>query len=275
MSAPTSPAAARLASDGSTQWLPLNYLIVDPAVQRPLDETRAETMASNLDLSLLGIITVSKRGDGSYHVVDGQHRVHALRVAGFGADQIECRVYEGLDRAKEAALFHGLNTFAKPHVFDLFLVRVVEGDPVACGIDRILMEFGWKLARGTADGSFAAVQAAERVYTGSGTTQKELGPLNLRSTIGTITEAWGHKVTNGNGIVVGGLGLFFARYGADIDNAALVRRLARFPGGADNFVGKARGLREFRGGTLPRCVGEVTTDLYNKGRTSRRLEDWR
>lgn len=266
----------RLKADASvTKWIPLNELSVDSTVQRPLDETRAERMAEALDLSLLGVIEVSARGNGSHHVMDGQHRVTALRLAGYHSELVECKVHNGLGESDEAARFIGLNTFRSPRAFDRFKVRIKAGDPVAVGVDRILMEFGWKLVAGSTDGCFTAVQAAERVYSGFGTSDKELGPENLRSALGVITEAWGRSPINANGHMVAGLGLFFARYGAQIDKPALVKRLAQYPGGADNYLGKARGIRDFRGGTLARCIAELTTDLYNKRRSSGQIESWR
>lgn len=265
----------RLKADASTTaWLPLNELIVDTTIQRPLDERRVERMAEALDLSLLGVIEVSARAQG-YHILDGQHRVAALRQAGFHTELVECKVHNGLDQAQEARRFNGLNTFTSPRPFDRFKVRVKAQDPVAVGVDRILMEFGWRLMAGDSDGCFSAVVAAERVYTGHGLTEKERGPENLRAALGTVTEAWGRKPINANGFIIGGLGLFFGRYGSEVDKPALVKRLAQFPGGADNYIGKARGIRDFRGGTMPRCIAELTTDLYNKRRSSGSLEVWR
>lgn len=270
------PTRNRLKADASTtSWLPLNQLFVEPSIQRPFDERRAERLAEVLDLALIGVIEVSARANGSYHILDGQHRVGALRIAGFNSELVECKIHNGLTEAEEAARFHGLNTFTKPQAFDMFKVRVKAGDPVAVGVDTILMQFGWRLMSGTQDGCFSAVQAAERVYMGTGTANKETGPTNLANALGTLTEAWGRSVSTANGFLVGGLGLFFARYGSEVDKPALVKRLAQFPGGADNYIGKARGIRDFRGGTLPRCVAELTTDLYNKRRSSGQLESWR
>ena len=251
-------------------------IVVDITVQRPLDEARAARIAENIDARKIGVPVVSRRKDGTYHVIDGQHRIVALRLAGYGDEEIECKVYESLSLAEEAAMFVGLNDFKKPQAFDTFLVRRVAGDPVALGVDAILMEFGWHLAIGSSNGSFAAVTAAERIFTGYGTTVKESGPDNFRAVMGVITEAWGRKTSGANGMLIQGLGLFFARYGGAVDKPALIKRLAQYPGGADNYLGKARGIREFRGGTLPRCVAELTTDLYNKKRSGAgRLEDWR
>jgi hypothetical protein len=271
----TAPTRRLSADDSTTIWLPLSALSVDPVLQRPLDEARAERLSTVFDLALLGVIEVSARDNGAYHVLDGQHRVAALRLLGFHNELIECKVHNNLDDAAEAARFVGLNTFTKPRAFDRFKVRIKAGDPAAVGVDVILMEFGWKLLAGNIDGCFTAVVAAERVYTGYGTTDKERGPKNLADTLGTLTEAWGHDPSAATGHLVSGLGLFFARHGELVDKPSLVKRLAQFAGGPDNYTGKARGMRDYRGGTLARCVAELTTDLYNKRRSTGQLEAWR
>ncbi len=269
-------AAHRLEADSSTTaWLPLNQLIVDSTIQRPLDENRAQKMADVLDLSLLGVVEVSERPNGTLHIMDGQHRVAALRLAGFHNETVECKVHHGLTKAQEAARFNGLNTFKAPRAFDRFKVRIQEGDSVALGVDRILMEHGWRLMTGHIDGGFTAVQAAERVYTGFGTANKETGPQNFANALGTVTQAWGRGPMAANGFIISGLGLFFARYGDQIDKPSLVKRLAQFAGGPDNYLGKARGIRDWRGGGLARCVAELTVEVYNKRRSSSQLEAWR
>lgn len=258
------------------EWLPLGSLIVDSDLQRSRDEGRIRRMADTLDLEALGLLHVSARANGVYHITDGQHRHGALLLAGFDpTDLVQCLVYYDLTPQEEAQRFVGLNTFSSPRAFDKFKVRIKANDPIAVGIDKILMEHGWRLVTGDVDGAFGAVVAAERVYTGYGTTDKDLGPQNLHSALGVVTEAWGRKSGAAHGAMIAGLGLFFARYGVDVDKAALVRRLAQFPGGPDAYIGKARGIREFRGGVLARCVAELTVEVYNKRRSTGQLPDWR
>lgn len=262
--------------DQEVEWIPLGRLFVDPDLQRPRDEAAEQRIADNLDLNVLGVLDVSARADGRFHVMDGQTRRNALIRFGFSEDDlVPCLVARGLTRAQEAAHFTGRNTARPVRAFDRFRVRVQAEDPIALGIDAILMEHGWRVQTGDVDGGFAAVVAAERVYTGYGSTEKELGPRNLRSALGVVTEAWGRKPGTAHGAIIAGLGLFFARYGDAVDKAALVRRLAQFPGGADAYVGKARGIREFRGGVLARCVAELSVEIYNRRRSSGQLADWR
>lgn len=258
------------------EWIPLGKLFVDPDLQRPRDETAEQRITDNLDLNVLGVLDVSARSDGRFHVMDGQTRRNALIRFGFNEnDLVPCLVSRGLTRAQEAHHFTGRNTARPVRAYDRFRIRIQAEDPIALGIDAILMEHGWRIQTGDIDGGFAAVVAAERVFTGFGSSEKGRGPQNFRSALGVITEAWGRNPGTAHGAIVAGLGLFFARYGDTVDKAALVRRLAQFPGGADALIGKARGIREFRGGVLARCVAELTVEIYNRRRSTGQLPEWR
>jgi hypothetical protein len=274
----TTVRASRIKGTSTTriEWLPLGSLAVDPELQRDLDEHRAQRMAETLDLDALGLLHVSARPNGAYHITDGQHRKAALLLAGFDvSDLVQCVVSCDLNNAQEAQQFVGLNTFAAPRAFDKFRVRIKAGDEIARGVDSVLMAHGWRLARGATPGSFTAVVSAERVFTGYGTAEKDRGPQNLHDALGVLTEAWGHEPRAAHGALVQGLGLFFARYNGSVDKAALVRRLAQFSGGPDHYLGTARGIREFRGGVLARCVAELTVEIYNKRRSTGQLPEWR
>jgi hypothetical protein len=68
------------------------------------------------------------------------------------------------------------------------------------------------------------------------------------------------------------LGLFLKTYGGNIDRAALVKKLAKYPGGSSGLIGDARGLRQFRHASIVRCVAEQTVEVYNSGRRGGKLD---
>lgn len=256
-------------------WLAVADLSIDPKVQRQLDTTRAARIAADFDPDVIGVLHVSVRADGAHVVIDGQHRLEAMKLLGWQTQKVPCRLYHGLELADEAHLFRGLNTFAKPRAFDIFKVRIVEGDPIACDVRRILGKHGWRLASGDTPGAFTAVVAAEKVYTGF-TAKDGNTPDLLDDALGILTNAWGHDPAAANGYIVTGIGLFLSRYANhDIDKAGLVDRLASVAGGPNGVIGKARGIKEFRNGTVARCLAEFLVELYNRRRTTHALPSWR
>lgn len=246
--------------------LAVDKLIVDPAIQRNLDQRRVGKIVSEFDMEAVGVLTVSHRSNGSYHIVDGQHRAAAARLALGDAVELACRVFTGLSAKDEARLFRRLNTTAKPQALDLFRIRVVEGDAAAIDIDRILREAGWdsSLAHGM-QSAFSAVAAADRLY--------KLDPSAMQKSITTMTKAWGHDEADGR--VFEGIGMVFARHGDAIELSNLAERLSVFPGGQRGLLGRARGLAEMVSTTVGRAVAEVVVEVYNARRKTRALPAWR
>jgi hypothetical protein len=247
--------------------LAVSTLVVDPDVQRGLDIRRVNKIAEALDLDALGVVTVSHRANGNYHIVDGQHRVSAVKLAGGETEKILCRIFSGLSIEDEARLFRLLNNTAKPQALDLFRVRVIEGDPVAVDIDRIISAHGWKVMFSAHGGAFGAVAAAERIH--------RLDPAALDKAVATLTRAWGHDDTaTVDGRLVEGVGLVYARYGIAVEASELTDRLAR-SGTPAALLGKARTFRDTIGGTVTRAVAEIVVEMYNVRRKTKALPSWR
>lgn len=251
-----------------------DMLIVDHSVQRALDTVRVDRMAADLHMDALGVITVSRRADGTGHIIDGQHRAAAVLRAGLGAELLPCMEYEGLTRAQEAAMFIRLNESKQVQSVDRFRIRVVEGDPVAVRLNAALNEQGWWLGTANGDGNFSAVAALESVYRGARITESKANLEACRTVLSLVTAAYGNARDGVRKEIISGLGLVVLRHGGQIDERKMVTEMALYPGGALGLIGKGKGLRELRGGNVGDAVAEVLTTAHNKGRRTRRLPDW-
>jgi hypothetical protein len=247
--------------------LAVSSLIVDPEVQRSLDVRRVEKIAADLSHDALGTITVSHRANGSYHIIDGQHRVSAVRLAEGDSGEVMCRVFQKLTVEEEAAMFRLLNATAKPGALDLFRIRVVEREEVAVHINDMLDRNGFRLGLSTDGSVFAAVAAAERIY--------RQDPNALEWTLSTIVRAWGRDGAAADGRIVSGLGMVYIRYGTAVDPASMADKLARFAGGPAGLIGKSRGLRDIISGPVGSAVSEIIVETYNRSRKTRALPPWR
>ena len=256
------------------QEIDIDKLIVDHDVQRLVERVRVDALVKKLRLDALGVIAVSRRNDGTYHVIDGQHRVAAMVAAGYGDKTMTAEVYEGLSLSDEAAMFRWRNNTRQVSPLDKFRVRVVEGDEVAVALNAILEDHGWQAKQGKSDGSFTAVAALERVYTG-----KLNGPGTTAGVCATlmrvITDAWGHDTNGARGEIVGGIGAVLLRYNTKVDKVKLIQELATLKAGPRGLVSKGRGLRDFRGGLLSDAIAEVIVEILNRGRRTQRLPEWR
>lgn len=254
--------------------LPLSKLIVDSRVQRPLVERRVTDISSNLNPEAIGVICVSDRGGDVYSIIDGQHRVRALEVAGYTENPITCEVYTGLSLSEEAAMFRLRNNTAQVSYLDKFRVRVIEGDPRANHIMDILTKHGWKLGVSNKDRSqrfLCAISSVEKIYI--------LGDdhegINFADrTLAIVTKAWGHNAHGVDGRVLQGIGMVLHRYGSDIDVSDLIVKLSKSPGGPMALVGRARGLATLLSTSVSRGMAETIVGIYNRSRRGSQLPAW-
>jgi len=118
-------------------------LKIRPQYQRPLNENRVKKMAEAFDDELAGTIEVSF-ADGHYWVVDGQHRLAAMRAKGIRI----CRVliHYGLTIEEEARLFGLLNSermAVQPR--DLYRAELLAGVERTVAVAASLQKYGLHL----------------------------------------------------------------------------------------------------------------------------------
>jgi len=274
---PRPPTVARSALAGAppsathtvTQIQP-SLLSVDPQVQRPEDGVRVASIAGDFEPEALGVIHVSKRNDGTHHIIDGQHRIAALKVIGRADKPVTCVLWEGLSRAEEAAMFRRLNNTRQVQILDRFRVRIVEGDPIACELAGLLHAHGWSIRKSGARGSFFAVSALENVYRARDGGDRE----TCDSLIRIATAAWGHDSNALRAEVVSGMGALLRKH-PRLDMPKLVTELAKLEGGPLGLIGKAKALRDIRGGRVSDAMAEILVNLINKRRQgANRLPEW-
>ena len=92
---------------GEFRWLATDDLNVDFSYHRPASEEQAAQIARSWSWTLCGVLTISRRQDHSYFIIDGLARKLA-------ADELRhvvlpCLVFDDLDVAAEAAAFIACN----------------------------------------------------------------------------------------------------------------------------------------------------------------------
>jgi hypothetical protein len=254
--------------------LRVDHLGVDPKVQRTVDPGRVRKIAENLNLDALGTIIVSARDDGTYHVVDGQHRAEAMKQLGFGNEVMDCKVFSGLTLAEEAALFRLYNDTRQVRPVIKFVIRVIEGDETAVLLNSILEDHGWRVTGASGKGFFLAVGALEKVYNG-GTRFDGGNAAACETLIDVLTSAWGHNADAVRAELIEGIGLVILQYGDTLDLRKLTVELGRHEGGPIGVIGDARQLRKLRSCRVGDAMAEVIVSMVNKGRKTKRIPDWR
>lgn len=247
------------------EYLRVDSLKIDAAVQRNLIPAWSRHLRDHLDLDDIGVFTVSRREDGDY-IIDGQHRWWALMENNMGEWEVACDVRHDLtvdgDRG-EAARFRGLNRSRKPSAWDDYRAGRTQGDPTVIAIDKIAERNRLTVALQAGEGFVSCVSSLRKVYT-SGANGS--GPAALGFALYVAVQAWGAHSDAVDGHIVNGLGLIYLTYGEEIDRAALIRKLAKFRGGPAGLLGDAKGLRGRRPISVGKAVATIVLDVYNHGR---------
>lgn len=261
-------------TEPTIKTLRADHLAVDRRVQRSLDPRRVDKLAETFDKAALGTVIISHRNDGVYHIVDGQHRIAAMKQAGFGDDDVSCMVHEGLSLAEEAALFRQHNDTKQVRPTTKFVIRVIEGEPKAVKLSKALSRHGWAVTGATGRGYFTAVAALEWVHDGGGLFEPDNTGV-CDTVLNVLTVAYGHNPDGVRNELIRGLGLVILRYGEELDLRKLSVNLAEHDGGPLGVIGDARQLKKLRSDNIANSMAEVLVGMVNKGRRTKRIPEWR
>lgn len=260
------PNATRKQRASQLRWIKLGDLVPSPKAQREFSLAWASELASTFKPEGMGLPVISHR-DGMFYIVDGQHRIAALRILEFNAEYtLECEVYVDLTEAEEAELFLERNHIKAVSALDKFAKAVYAGRPKEVEIDRVVRSEGLRVGkRSKVDNGIASIVSLRQVY-------DRQGSNGLRRVIRIIRDAFGDVGFEGS--VINGLGLCLHRYNGAIDDDAMTARLAKTHGGLNGLLNEAARLRRELGQPRSQCVAATVTAIYNREQTRKRLVGW-
>lgn len=254
----------RQARDAHLRWIAIRELRVNPRAQREFRSQQAAAIAADLDLEALGYPVVNRR-DGHYYIVDGQHRVAALKLIGYGDQQIQCDCLEGLTEAEEAELFLRRDARRAVSTFDRFRIGLTAERVRERDIERIVLGTGLCVSRSkTVANGISCVGTLIKVY-------DQLGGQVLGRALRIIRDAYGEPGLEAP--LIHGLGLVCHRYNGMLQDDVAVLKLSDLHGGAGGLTGKAHKIRERTGNSVPQCVAAAAVEVINRG-AKPKLTNW-
>jgi hypothetical protein len=254
---------------GKLEWIDVSSLMVDTEYQRELSTAWVRKIAREFDPDVLGVLIVSRRDDGNIYVVDGQHRVAAIKEMGWGDQKVPCNVYEGLSLQDEAKIFWKPQTNRKylapgPR----FRARLIHGDRDALRIRDIVEENGFTItvnAGGAGpEKSISAVAALEHVY--------NLGEAKLVEVMELIRDGYGDSGDRVGLPIIGGLESFCQKYRGHYDRERLVKILREHT--MTSIAAQGADLARVTGADKRNAHGMVILKLYNSRLQHNRLPSW-
>lgn len=257
-------AGDRVERKARLQWVPIALMRVSPRAQRDLNQARVDELAARFDMEQLGTPVISHR-DGHFYLIDGQHRIEALKAIGHGGRQVQCWTYQGLTEGGEAAMFLTLNDTLTVGAYPRFKVAVQAGRPEETDIDRIVRAQGLRISPDRSGGAVAAVHTLRRVY-------RRGGPACLARTLRIVRDAYGDPGLEAS--VIDGISLVCHRYDGQLDDMLVIAALARASGGVNGLLGKAENMRRQTGSPKAHCVAAAAVELVNRKIRGKKLRSW-
>lgn len=257
-------ATTRVNRDARLRWVPIPEMKVSPLAQRELNAARVDHIAANFDPEQIGTPTVNLR-DGHFFIIDGQHRIAALKEIGWGDQNVQCWTYEGLTEAEEAERFLKLSDTLTIDCFAKFRVGVTAGREDVVEIDRVVRTQGLVVSKDKVPGAIGAVGTLRRVHS-------RAGSVVLGRTLRIIRDAYGDHGFRAE--VIDGIGMLCQRYNGELDESTAILRLSTTHGGVNALTAKAEVLRRQTGRQKNHCVAAAAVEIINRGKSGKKLPNW-
>lgn len=215
----------------SLEWLAVGQLQVDAAYQRATDGSHSRKIIVGMvkcwDWKLCQPLVVTRRADGGFFVLDGQHRLGGARERG-DITHLPCVVIPAISAEDEAAAFVKLNTARQAlKQADIFAGMLAAGDLAAISVEAMMRETGWRLVRSNNSANYQPgdLQCAPRLAK----LVKSSGEANVRNALAALREAYPETPVRSSARMIEALVRIYARgllRGIDPDH--LIAALAAF-----------------------------------------------
>ena len=235
---------------------------VDYSYQRPPAPRKVAALVKGLDMHAFGTLTVGMRSDGTHWCVDGQTRLEAARQLDFHT--VPCVVFKSRGASHEASVFQLLNDQRSVSRAQKFFAQLCAGDERAHAITEDVENLGFKLSFDNT-GGWPHIRAIACIET-----LADNGVL--KPTLSTVDAVWGaHKDPEALGqSLLGGLGLFYARYGDQVDDKVFRSKLMKFMPPQLYGMGKQTVASE---SGIKHGICSAMVVIYNRGKRTRRITE--
>lgn len=236
-----------------------NLSVVWVQSQRPLNKTWAKHIADNLDPDLFDPIVVTKpNGNGIFHIIDGQHRRHALEMWTNNAnEQAPCRIISDADPARAAEIWLEINSSRKsPKPIHGFNVAVIAKREPEVTIHGVVHANGFQISNYKQANSISAVGALKIVY-------NRHGKVTLDRTLRLLRILWSGDPTSVTSPLMRGFGIFVHEFGSHADPKRLVSKIGQWS--PYDLWQAAEARKQSSLEKLDEAIAELILREYNKG----------
>lgn len=233
--------------------------------QRPVNPKEVERLIREWDERLLDPIIVSFR-DGKFYVVDGQHRIVAMRQMNGGKGvMVNCKVYSGLTYEQEADLCYKLDKAKKRLSLSQSTNALAEAgtDAEVAEVKRLVEGCGFVWALGKSHGKTGEIVSTRALMNA----YRLLGGSAFSRMLSLAWETWKGEPRSLTAAVLSGMALFIKTYDTELDDHAFIKRLAV----VDPDEINRRGRADFSTNNASLRFARVLLEKYNGQRGGKKL----
>lgn len=243
-----------------------------PVAQREFDKKHADNIAKHFSWDKFKPIDVSFR-DGKYWVIDGQHRLYAIKKINYGKDcAVLCNVHYGMTLIDEANFFLDQQCGVKKiKINDNLKVLYKIGDESVTSMVRGAVAAGWTVDFSTEkkDGRIIAVATLKRIF-------NALPYEQYVSVLKTIKNIWDGNADSICREMMLGMSYFFKTYYGQFSPTDLESSLRRVSPLAILRDGRVLGSSKANNSNklaVGRPFAKCILREYNNKRRKNKLED--
>lgn len=237
---------------------------------RDIVESHIKSLMKAFDTNLVGVFVLSKRPNGTYYILDGQHRHEILLRLGRMADAFPSEIHEGLTREEELELCRAFNNNRRAWTaVDKFKLDLELRHPVALEIQSIVHRHGFKLNFSDGkrtDGAISSIGALRKIH--------ERYPEGMLDEVLTVLAGAFGTREGFTGTVLLGIASFVSAYRnhPNYGTKTVIEKLKTFTPSGLEADGKQ--TKKLLGYSAPEGVTFQLLKAYNHRKTSGRLPEW-
>lgn len=214
----------KFANPGKLQLISTATLHSGLPYQRPVRPAHVRQLIRKWDHNYLTPIEVSFR-DGKYNVVNGQHRIEAMKKMNHGEDLVvQCLVYTGLTYEQEAAMYYLLDKTSGHLKLANAIKALLESgtDPELIDIKQRIERAGFTWALDKPTNAAYEIKPTRAVISA----YKLLGAPAFSRMLGLLGGAWHGVQPSLSGGMIAGMALFLKLHEQELDDYEFIRRLS-------------------------------------------------
>lgn len=252
--------SAELGERPDLEWVSLDLIDVDHAYQRALKTHLVKKILARFEWRRFGAVSLVRKPDGRFNVVEGQHRCEAARRHP-AIDAVPAVIVSASGRANEADSFLAINRDRMAVTsIEQYWAGIAAGNADDLAVQKVLQAADCDVVPASSyykpnlTNSVTALKRCLQRY-GEGATRRALAVLR---------RAWPDDDRALNGSIVTALARIIranAKQVADEDLVTALQRQSR-----KQLFGHADGFRKLAGGSAETALAKAIVELHNKGK---------